>query len=104
MAFGLGTALLAGGLAGGTAQGSQGKKTAAPSSAGFQRVYEAGTRDPDGQFMGGTEMYTLASHAGKLWAATGYYWDLPGKDPSPGAQVLVLDRPGGTWRVDHQFD
>lgn len=77
---------------------------AAPSSAGFQRAYEAGTRDPDGQFMGGTEMFTLATHAGKLWAATGYYWDLPGKDPSPGAQVLVLDRPGGTWRVSRQFD
>jgi predicted extracellular nuclease len=83
---------------------AQGKKTAASSPSGFQRAYEAGTRDPNGQYMGGTEMFTLASHAGKLWAATGYYWDLPGKDPSPGAQVLVLDRPGGTWRVNHQFD
>lgn len=90
MAFGLGTALLAG--ASGAVEG------------GFQRAYQAGTRDAQGKFMGGTELFTLASHAGKLWASTGYYWDVPGEDPATGAQVLVLDRPGGGWRVDQQFD
>ena len=89
MAFGLETALLAG---------------EAPSSPGFQRVYQAGTRDPEGRFMGGTELVTLASHGGNLWASTGYYWDQPGDDPSPGAQVLTLDRPSGSWLVDREFE
>ena len=84
--------------------GRAARKGGAPSSPGFQRVYQAGTRDSHGQYMGGTELFELVRHAGKLWASTGYYWDLPGDDPSPGAQVLVLDRPGGTWRVDHQLD
>ena len=57
-------------------------------------MFRAGTRDSAGRFMGGTELFTLVSHAGKLWASIGYYWDEPGGDPSPGAQVLVLDRPG----------
>ncbi|HWM95352.1 MAG TPA: hypothetical protein VN493_31655 [Thermoanaerobaculia bacterium] len=53
--------------------------------------------------MGGTSLFLMVSHAGRLWASTGYYWDVPGNDPATGAQVLVLDRPGGAWRVDHQF-
>lgn len=71
---------------------------------GFQQVYEAGTRDAEGRFMGGTELFTLADHGGRLWASVGYYWDAPGKDPATGAQILVLDKPGGRWRVDQQFD
>lgn len=77
---------------------------AGASSPGFQQVYKAGSRDAEGRFMGGTELFTLASHAGRLWASVGYYWDAPGQDPATGAQILVLDRPGSQWRVDHQFD
>lgn len=80
------------------------EKGKAPAVPGFERVYQAGTRDSQGKFMGGTELFTMVSHGGKLWASTGYYWDEPGGDPSPGAQVLVLDRPGGSWRVDREFD
>ncbi|MDC0711352.1 hypothetical protein POL68_22975 [Stigmatella sp. ncwal1] len=73
-------------------------------SRGFQRVYQAGTRDLNGRFMGGTEIMHLAAHAGRLYAATSTMWDQPGEDPAVGAQVLVLDRPGGAWRVEHEFE
>jgi hypothetical protein len=73
-------------------------------SRGFQRVYQAGTRDLDGRFMGGTEIMHLAAHAGRLYAATSTLWDQPGEDPAVGAQVLVLDRPGGAWRVEYEFE
>ncbi len=68
---------------------------------GFQRVYQAGTRDVNGRFMGGTEIMHLVVHAGRLYAATSTMWDQPGDDPAVGAQVLVLDRPDGAWRVEH---
>jgi hypothetical protein len=80
------------------------RRTPSRSEAGFRQVYRAGTRDAAGNFMGGTTLFLLASHAGRLWASTGFYWDVPGSDPATGAQVLVLDRPGGEWRVDLQFD
>ena len=80
------------------------RRTPVRSEAGFRQVYRAGTRDAAGHFMGGTTLFLLASHAGRLWASTGYSWDVPGDDPATGAQVLVLDRPGGEWRVDLQFD
>ncbi|HWM95358.1 MAG TPA: hypothetical protein VN493_31685 [Thermoanaerobaculia bacterium] len=72
-------------------------------SQGFRQVFQAGTRDPEGRFMGGTEVFNLVRHGGKLWALTGYPYDQPGGDPTPGAQILVLDRPDGEWRVDYEF-
>lgn len=71
---------------------------------GFQRSYQAGTRDVNGRYMGGTEIMHLVAHAGRLYAATSTMWDEPGDDPAVGAQVLVLDRPDGAWRVEHEFD
>jgi hypothetical protein len=67
---------------------------------GFRQVFQAGTRDTAGRFMGGTIMAALVPHDGKLFAVNGFTWDQPGSDPAPGAQVLVLDRPGGDWRLD----
>ena len=50
-------------------------------------------------------MRVLAAHQGRLFAGNGYWEDQPGWwDGSPGAQILVLDRPGGIWAVDHDFD
>jgi len=54
--------------------------------------------------MGGTEMRTLVAHAGKLFAGNGYWKDRPGPEGFQGAEILVLDRPDGQWRVDHDFD
>ncbi len=71
---------------------------------GFRRVYQAGMRDTNGRFMGGTEIMHLVAHLGKLYAATSVMWDQPGDDPAVGAQVLVLDHPDGGWRVEHEFD
>ncbi len=70
---------------------------------GFRRVYQAGTLDVNGRFMGGTEIMHLVTHAGRLYAATSTLWDQPGNDPAVGAQVLVLDRPDAGWRVEYEF-
>ena len=61
-----------------------------------------GSQDAEGRFMGGTEIRSLVAHAGKLFAGNGYWEDK--SEASRGAQILVLDRPGGRWRVDHAFD
>jgi len=77
---------------------------AAPAGAqGFAVSYVAGYADPAGRFAGGTEMRLLAAHAGRLYAGNGYWEDRPGPEGAQGAQILVLDQPGGRWRVDHDF-
>jgi hypothetical protein len=65
--------------------------------------YVAGSRDTAGQFAGGTELRLLAAHQGRLYAGNGYWQDRPGPEGPQGAQILVLDQPGGSWRVDHAF-
>jgi len=70
---------------------------------GFQMSYVAGGVDAAGRFNGGTEMRLLTVHGGKLFAGNGYWQDRPGAESSQGAQLLVLDAPGGRWRVDHAF-
>jgi hypothetical protein len=71
---------------------------------GFAVSYTAGTRDRSGAFMGGTEMRHLTAYRGKLYAGNGYWEDRPGPEGTQSAQVLVLDRPGARWRVEHSFD
>jgi len=71
---------------------------------GFQISYAAGGRDDAGRFLGGTEMRLLVAHGGRLYAGNGYWEDRPGPEGVQGAQIVVLDAPGGRWRVDHQFD
>ena len=78
---------------------------AAPSRADdFQVSYAAGSRDEAGRFAGGTEMRLLVAHSGKLYAGNGYWEDRPGPEGLQDAQILVLDRPDGRWRVDHAFE
>jgi hypothetical protein len=67
----------------------------------FQVSYAAGFRDDAGQFAGGTELRALAAHGGRLYAGNGYWKDQPGPEGPQGAQILVLDLPGGRWHVDH---
>jgi hypothetical protein len=73
-------------------------------AASFQASYIAGSLDPAGRFAGGTEMRLLVAHGGRLYAGNGYWEDRPGSEGVQGAQILVLDTPGGRWRVDHSFD
>jgi hypothetical protein len=70
----------------------------------FTLSYTAGGRDDAGRFLGGTEMRLLAAHGGRLYAGNGYWEDRPGPEGVQGAQIVMLDAPGGRWRVDHQFD
>ncbi|HET9619741.1 MAG TPA: hypothetical protein VFP84_00145 [Kofleriaceae bacterium] len=79
-------------------------ESAVGASRGFRRAYQAGTRDREGQFMGGTEIMQLVPHLGKLYAVTSTMWDRPGDDPAVGAQVLALDHPDHGWRVEHAID
>lgn len=69
----------------------------------FQISYAAGFRDPAGRFAGGTEMRLLLAHGGRLFAGNGYWEDRPGVEGRQSPQILVLDAPGGGWRVDHAF-
>jgi hypothetical protein len=70
----------------------------------FQISFAAGSRDATGHFAGGTEMRLLTAHGGRLYAGNGYWEDRPGPEGLQGAQILVLDRPGVQWRVDHTFE
>jgi hypothetical protein len=74
---------------------------------GFRLSFLAGALDVDGNFMGGVEIDTIAAFDGKVFAGVSYRQnsDLDSVDPPPpGAQVLVLDRPDGRWRVDLTVD
>ncbi len=71
--------------------------------AGFQVSFTPGSLDVRRYFMGGTEIRALVGHGGKLFAGNGYWMDQPGAEGAMNAQILVLDRPGGAWRVDHSF-
>ena len=48
----------------------------------------------------GTEIVHLAAHKGRLYAGNGYWMDTRGYKNIPWSQVLVLDSPKGTWKVD----
>jgi hypothetical protein len=55
--------------------------------------------------IGGTEVRALAAMDGTLYAAIGYWRDTHQSDPGlPGPQVLALDSPTASWRVDGEFD
>jgi hypothetical protein len=46
----------------------------------FIKDYTPGTRDANGQFMGGTETVRLIGHGGRLYAGIGFWNDAPGGD------------------------
>lgn len=63
----------------------------------------AGSTDARGTFTGGTETMRLVSHEGLLFAGTGYWTDVPGHDPSPGAQILLKAGPDEPWEAAVSF-
>jgi len=68
----------------------------------FQPSMQAGSRDPNGQLICGTEVMHLVPHLGLLYAGTALWME---KDPATpkACQILVLDSAQGQWRVEHQF-
>lgn len=66
--------------------------------------YDAGYRDRNGAYAGGSEIMHLVPHQGKLYAANGYWTDSRWVDPpypeKQSAQVLRLDTADGSWQVD----
>jgi poly(A) polymerase len=72
----------------------------------WEKSFTAGQTDVNGIYMGGSETMHLVGHAGKLYAAVGYWFDernifYGGDNPKTGwAQILRLDSPNGKWQVD----
>ena len=66
--------------------------------------FSGGMIDAAGHFTGGTEIRALVAQDGRLFAGNGFWKDKPGSIATPGAQLLVLDGPHATWRLDHAFD
>jgi poly(A) polymerase len=77
--------------------------TATP--APFRRIFQAGMRDDSHQLLGGTEVLHLVPHRGQLFSSLSYKLNeyLPG-DPQTGAQIIVLDRPDGSWRLLRDYE
>jgi poly(A) polymerase len=71
---------------------------------GWKKSYHAGTFDKNLNYMGGTEIMSLASHKGKLYAATSLWMNSVPLPDSIGAQILVKESPGKKWKLDYQTD
>jgi hypothetical protein len=81
-------------------------KPGKPKELGWERSYAAGKTDVNGQFLGGSEIFHIESHKGKLYAATSYWEDENNTYYSNGkrnqwAQVLVKDSKTSPWREDY---
>ena len=50
---------------------------AAEENARWTLSYDAGYRDANGSYAGGSEIMHLVAHQGKLYAANGYWMDAP---------------------------
>lgn len=76
------------------------------SQAQFSKSFTAGTTDPNGNFMGGTEMRVLANHKGMLFGGVETWMDdTTGTcDPFIGAQIMRLESPTGNWKLDKHFN
>ena len=81
-------------------------RPAKPKEPGWERSYASGKTDVNGQFLGGSEIFHIESHKGKLYAATSYWMDENNTYYSNGkrnqwAQVLVKDSKNSPWREDY---
>jgi len=71
---------------------------------GWKKSYHAGTFDKNFRYMDGTEIMSLTSHKGKLYAATGMWMNSLPLPDSMSAQILVKESPGKKWKLDYQTD
>lgn len=68
---------------------------------GWEQSFKAGMIDEStGKPIRGTEIVHLVAHKGRLYAGNGYWMDTRGYADIPWSQVLVLDSPDATWKVD----
>jgi hypothetical protein len=79
-----------------------------PGNEPYSLSYAAGSYDLNGNFLGGTELMNLVAFKGALYAGIGYWMDrqrtyFARLDPSPGAQIVVLDSKFGQWRQEVRF-
>jgi len=77
-----------------------------PKESGWERSYSSGKTDENGEFLGGSEIFHIESHKGKLYAATSYWMDENNTYYSAGkrnqwAQVIVKDSKSSPWREDY---
>lgn len=81
-----------------------GQEVDAVQPARWSLSYDAGFRDENGAYAGGSEIMHIVPHHGKLYAANGYWldshWVIPPDAEKQSAQVLRLDSSAGTWQVD----
>lgn len=70
----------------------------------FSTSFDSGQQDRQGRVLGGTEVVALVAHQEKLYAAVSVYKDNANRNPRRGAQILVLDRAAGPWKLDRQCD
>jgi hypothetical protein len=73
-----------------------------PDHLSFQPSMHAGASDSDGKLIAGTEIMHLVPHQGRLYAGNSLWMENDPQVPKA-CQILVLDSPNGSWKVDHQF-
>jgi len=79
--------------------------SASTACGGFRRAFRAGLRDAQGHLLGGTEVLHLVPHRGRLFASLSYkLHDYRPDDPDTGAQIAVLDRADGDWRLARGYE
>lgn len=66
----------------------------------WKRSFEAGSLDASGRLVGGTEIIHLVTHKGRLYAGNGYWMDTVEKSKKSWSQVLFLDSPEESWKID----
>jgi hypothetical protein len=69
----------------------------------FRRDCLVGTNDRFGQWLGGTEIMTLQTHQGKLFAGNGFWHEDPDQGSSGNPQIWVKHASGLPWQVEHTF-
>ncbi len=67
----------------------------------WEQSFKAGmVHESAGETIRGTEIVHLVAHKGRLYGGNGYWMDTRGYANIPWSEVLVLDSPDATWKVD----
>jgi hypothetical protein len=70
----------------------------------WEGCYQAGQMDVNGNFLSGTEIIYLVSHQGKLYAANGFFGEVPENAQKTGAQILLKQSVEDPWKLEYQFN
>lgn len=74
--------------------------TTALAKLSFQRSWHAQEVDGSGKNTSGTEIMRILPYKGKLYASNSQWMET---SPGRPCQLLALDSPDGTWRLEHEF-